>query len=230
MKWHKRFLRSSPWMHLLSRIAALYIRLVFATTRWEVRGRENVDGLASNGLPAIYTFWHGRMLLMPCFAPQFTRMHVMISLHRDGEFIARTMLRFGFGLVRGSSSRDGGKAVREGIKLLKQGENVSITPDGPRGPRMRAQMGAVILARLTGMPILPVTCSGTRGKLLKSWDRFLFLYPFGKAVLAYGTPVLVPLDASPDQCEAARLKLETLLNELTAQCDTACGREAVLPA
>ncbi|MBN8531192.1 MAG: lysophospholipid acyltransferase family protein [Alphaproteobacteria bacterium] len=217
-------------MPFLSRAAAAYIRLVFATTRWEVMGRENVDGLASNGLPAIYTFWHGRLLMMPCFAPQFTRMHVMISLHRDGEFIARTMRHFGFGLVRGSSSRDGGKAVRDSIKLLKKGENISITPDGPRGPRMHAQMGAVILARITGTPILPVTCSGSQGRLLKSWDRFFLLYPFGRAVLAYGPPVLVPLEATPEQCEAARQKLEESLNTLTAECDRKCGREPVLPA
>jgi len=84
---------------------------------------------------------------------------ILISEHRDGEYISRTMERFGFTTARGSSTRNGAMGLREILKALKQGNDAAITPDGPRGPRETVQPGVIAAARLSGVPILPVTFS-----------------------------------------------------------------------
>lgn len=156
--------------------------------------------------------------------------HMMVSYHRDGQFIARTVKNFGIDTVVGSSSKGGAKALRDMIKLLAGGANVGLTPDGPRGPRMRASAGIISLARLSGAPIVPAAYSINRGWNLGSWDRFLIGGLFGRGVYAWGDPIYVSRDADTDAQEQARLKIETALNELTDEADRFSGRTPIVPA
>ena len=114
---------------------------------------------------AIYAFWHGRMLMMPFVRPSgpFT---VIVSRHRDGELISRTVGQFGISSSRGSTTRGGAWALKDIIRLAREGFNIAVTPDGPRGPRHVAQIGAVLAAKATGLPIYPVTYSARKKKLL----------------------------------------------------------------
>lgn len=147
---------------------------------------------AEGKLNGVYAFWHGRLLLMPMICPPGRKMHVLISTHRDGEMIARTMHHFGFGTVRGSSTRGGITAGMNAVKALQSGENVSITPDGPKGPIMQVQEGIITIAELAGLPIIPVTYASSRHKRMRTWDRFMVAMPFGTIYYKMGAPMLKP--------------------------------------
>ena len=128
---------------------------------------------------AIFAFWHGRLLMMAMLCPPKRKMNILISTHGDGEIIARAMHNFGFGTVRGSSTRGGAGAAMRSLTVLEAGENIVITPDGPRGPEMRVQPGIITIAQMTGLPVIFGAFSASRYKHMRSWDRFLLAKPFG---------------------------------------------------
>jgi lysophospholipid acyltransferase (LPLAT)-like uncharacterized protein len=215
---------------LLCRLAAGYLGLVHATGRWTLIGVDGMGTYVTRGRPIIACFWHGRMLMM-IYAWRWTeRRQMLISRHRDGQLIAGIIARFGVSTVLGSSSRGGMPAVRRVLAILKAGESIGITPDGPRGPRMRAQMGAVRLAQLSGAPLFPVTFGVRPRRMLSSWDRFIVVLPFARGVVIYGEPIEVPRNAGAEQLERIRALLECRLNEITAKADRLTGYEAVEPA
>ena len=148
---------------------------------------------------------------------------MLISSHRDGRFIADAIEKIGFQTVSGSSRRGGGPALVGLTRILRQGGAVGITPDGPRGPRMRAKAGAIKAAQISGVPVLPVSGSLRHVRFLHSWDRFCVPRPFSRAVIAWGSPIYVPRDADDTLLEAKRHELEQALNDLTAQSDQRMG-------
>lgn len=225
----KPLFRSERLRRLICWLASGYIRLVHATGRFEVRGGAAPVRLWRDHRPFIVAFWHGRLLMLPCVWPRGTAMHLLISEHRDGGLIADTVGHFGLTAVRGSSSRGGTMALRTMLRLLAAGDCVGITPDGPRGPRMRASDGIVQLARLAGVPVLPLTVSAARRRLLRTWDRFLVPLPFSRGVFVWGEPITVPRDADPEILEACRQEIEDRLIALTADADRACGQPTVAP-
>lgn len=228
----KRLLRSAPVQRLLSWAVALYIRLVRATSRMA----EDGPGLATlldryaRGEPCIITFWHGRLLMMPRLRRRLDMAHVLISRHGDGELIAAVLARLGIHAVRGSSRRGGATALRELHGALERGALVGITPDGPRGPRMRAAAGAIALARHAQVPIYPLAYATRRGWTLHSWDRFLLPTPFNRGVYLVGVPLTVPAAADDEAQEHLRRALEAELNAVTHEADRRMGRAPVLPA
>ncbi len=209
---------------------AQYIRLVHATGRWTVEGGEIPRRYWAEGRPFILCFWHGRLLMMPCCWDRRVPIHMLISSHRDGRIIARTVGHFGIRTVTGSTAKGGQAALRAILRLLKSGACVGFTPDGPRGPRMRASMGVISAARLSGAAIVPVTYSARGGRLLGSWDRFLVALPFARGVFVWGDPLEVPRDADPATMEALRRTLEDRLNALTRAADRRCRLPEVAPA
>jgi lysophospholipid acyltransferase (LPLAT)-like uncharacterized protein len=143
----------TAWAALLvvPHLAALWIRLTRATTRIVYKNRGVVESLSSRRRPFILAFWHGRLFLMP-YAYPGSRIAILISEHRDGELISRTMERFGFVTARAAG-------LREILRRMKEGFDAAFTPDGPRGPREVVQMGVIAAARLSGAPIVPVAYS-----------------------------------------------------------------------
>lgn len=147
------------------------------------------------------------------------RVHVLASLHRDGELVARFVRSFGFEAVRGSSTRGGSGGLRHLARLLREGAEVAMIPDGPRGPRGVAQPGVIALARFTGCPIVPLSFSATRAWRLRSWDEFLIPKPFSKAVVCFGPPMTVPPAIDRSRQELLRGELEQSLGTLTQRAD-----------
>jgi len=227
-RWLKRFgkrlVRSALVREGLCALAAAYIRLVWVSSRWEVIGGEVPGRLWQENRPFVLAFWHGRLLMMPYCWNREKTMNMLISQHRDGQFIARTVARFGIRTVIGSSSHGGSAAVRSMLKALKAGESVGITPDGPRGPGFRASSGVVTLACLAGAAVVPVSFSTTAGLMLKSWDRFLVPWPGRRGVFVWGQPVIVPRNADGDTLEACRQEVERALNAATHEADHRMGR------
>jgi len=167
------------WLKLsvLPPVGAALIRGIARTMRHETRGQEAVDALYREGGHAIIAFWHAQQLMIP-IGYRGTRAHVLISQHEDGEIIARIIARFGHGAVRGSSTRGGAKALRALIKLARSGQDVAVTPDGPKGPRHVAKLGVIQLAKVTGLPIVPVAFACSKKNSLRAgiatWSRTRF--------------------------------------------------------
>jgi len=166
----------------------------------------------------ILAFWHSRLLMMPLLCRK-RRVTMLISRHRDGELIRRAVMLFPVDAARGSTTRGGLHALRQLVRALQRGSHVAVTPDGPRGPRNRVQDGVIILASVTGTPIVPVTFSASRRKTFNSWDRFVIPYPFSRGVFIWGEPTWVGPKAGGSGMEEKRRLLEMRLNQITEEAD-----------
>lgn len=230
VQWLKRILRSDFAQAFACRIAALYIRLVHVTGRWRIIGEDIPESFRQAGKPLIMTFWHGRLMMMPYAWRGTNQVNMLASAHRDGRLIGITMARFGVVPVTGSASKGGAQATRMLIRLLRRGGVAGITPDGPRGPRMRVGEGTITLARLSGAPILPVAFAATRQRVMGSWDRFIVALPFARGIFLWGDPVLVPRDVDDAGIEMYRQKVEQALNNLARRADAMAGQPVIEPA
>jgi lysophospholipid acyltransferase (LPLAT)-like uncharacterized protein len=206
-------------LHVVPPLGAGLIRFLKVTMRirtvspppWEELNREKGG--------VIFAFWHSRLLLMP-YIYRGREAAVLISRHRDGEIISRVMERFGFSSVRGSSTRGGAGALRRMPRLVRDGRDLAITPDGPRGPACRVQPGVILTARLSGRPVLPVTFASDRFHSFGSWDRFQVPKPFSRGVFVWGEPLHVSRE---DDLEERRQTLEDSLNTITRRADNWFG-------
>jgi len=226
----KRILTSNAVQSVVCWLAATYIRLVYFTSRWQVVRGHIPAAYWDTGKPFILAFWHGRLLFVPHLWHRSGVIHMLISGHRDGQLIARTVRHLGIDAVTGSSSKGGGAALRRMVSMLKSGGYVGITPDGPRGPRMRASEGVVALARLSGAPVIPATYSTTRRRVLGSWDRFVVALPFCRGVFVWGEPIEIPRDTDSDMQEEYRQRIEDALNTLCREADQMAGQTVIEPA
>ena len=166
----------------------------------------------------ILAFWHSRILLMP-FPYRGQKACIMNSSHRDGEIITRIIKRFGVSAVRGSSTRGWMGGLKGMIAAYRQGYDLLVVPDGPRGPRCQAKSGVLQLARATGAPVFPVTYGAKWKATVKSWDRLLIPFPFSRITYVVGQPIIVPADAPPELMETKRQELEHTLTAITAIAD-----------
>jgi lysophospholipid acyltransferase (LPLAT)-like uncharacterized protein len=226
----KALSRSDAMRRPLCWLGAQYIRFVHVTGSWEVVGVEFPEACWARDEPFILAFWHGRILMMPYCWQRGRPIRMLISNHPDGQIIARTVSHFGIDTVVGSTARGGGAALRVMLKALKSGTSVGITPDGPRGPRMRASEGVVQVARLSGASIIPCAFSTVRRQVLGSWDRFIVAWPFSRGVFVWGKPITVPRDADEAALERSRLAIEQTLNSITAEADSRAGHQPMAPA
>ena len=191
----------------------LLINLIGLTARFEVIGWENHEKAEADGGLPIYVFWHDRIFLTTYWWRK-RRIVVMTSRSFDGEYIARFIQRFGYGAVRGSSTRGGVGAVVEMARLMRAGCTTAFTIDGPKGPRYVAKMGAVLLAKKSGHPIMPVTMQLQRYWTLPSWDLFQIPKPFTRARVYVAAPIYVPADADEEMLAAKRDELQRVLEDL----------------
>lgn len=207
---------------MLPRFVWIFIRALRATARVEWQGREILDDLRRDPGGYILAFWHSRFVMMP-YAYFDRRMVVLSSAHRDARRLAEVLACFGIRNVVGSSTRGGAAGLRGLIREARAGSDLGFTPDGPRGPRRRVKPGVVAAARFTGLPIVPVTYSATRGRRLRSWDRTLIPLPFAKIVFRYGMPLRVPRDIDEVQEQELSRALEDQLDRLTDDVDRELG-------
>lgn len=184
------------------------------TLRWQVDGYEHYDAIRARGNQPIFAFWHGRILPATWFWRD-RDIVVMTSENFDGEWIARIIRRFGYGVARGSTSRGGARALAQLRREMRMDRPVAFTLDGPRGPAGTAQPGAVWLSGLTGNPILPFHIEAARYWVADSWDRTQMPKPFSRVAVAIGEPIRVEKTATDAEREEARVALEGTLARLT---------------
>jgi lysophospholipid acyltransferase (LPLAT)-like uncharacterized protein len=168
--------------------------------------------------PGIYPFWHG-CVLPAIWVFRRRRLGVITSESRDGEYIARVIGRFGFVPIRGSSSRGGRRAMVEMRQLVSEGGAVAFTIDGPRGPRRIAKRGPVVLARITGAPIVPFYVALDRFWTLRTWDQFVIPKPFARAYVRAANKIFVAADATEERLDAAHREMQAALERVTADAE-----------
>ncbi len=163
------------------------------------------------GTRYIYAFFH-EVMLFPAYYWAWPEMQILISDHRDGELITQIVRRLGFGVVRGSTTRGGARALREMTHRVDRG-HLCVTPDGPKGPRRHVHQGLAYLASRTGLPIVGAGMAFARPWRAKSWDRFAVPRPFTAAACVTPRPVVVPTDADRDVIEDCRREVERRMNQ-----------------
>lgn len=215
--WFKQKKDGLLWF-LTSWIGPILIYLLGMTLKIEWVGKENLNSIKKEKKSVIYAFWHGRMLIFT-YSHRKQKIHVLISQHRDGEYIARIIHRLGFVSVRGSTTRGGPKAIFEICEKTASGHDVAITPDGPKGPGFEVHPGIILIAQRSGMPIVPITNSARHRWNLSTWDSFLIPQPFSKAVIMLGKPMYVSSESTSEELEEKRMELEKQLSELTQKAD-----------
>ncbi len=194
------------------------INLIGATARFEVIGWENHEAATRDGGLPIYNFWHDRIFLTTYWWRK-RKIVVLTSKSFDGEYIARFIQRFGYGAVRGSSSRGAVGAVVEMARLMRAGCTTAFTIDGPKGPPCLAKMGSVLLAKKSGHPLMPVTMALKHYWKAPSWDSFQVPKPFTRARVYVAPPIYVPGDADEETLAAKRDELQQVLDELSRRGD-----------
>ena len=189
---------------------------LFRTLHVESTGPHALSRLGEERTPVIFVFWHGRLLpLIHIHRHQGTV--VLVSEHRDGDYIAGLMHHFGFGTVRGSSTRGGVRGLKGLIRAARAGRDLAITPDGPRGPDRELKLGVLTVARMTGLPLVPVGVGITSAWRVRSWDGLLVPKPFSTVRVAYGRPTLVQRNADQAEIDEVAASLQRSLGDLSGQ-------------
>ena len=204
-------------------------RLWFGTVRVEILNRPVYDHYIRNPRSGsvVAASWHRHAIFLFYFFRNLGHSGVMISRSRDGEMTAGVARRFGYTPIRGSSSRGGGQAPPEMVRLLTLpgGKRYCGTAvDGPRGPARVLKKGMLALAKETGAWFVPVACSGTRVLTFpRAWDRTIIPKPFSRVLIDFAEPFRIPTDMDAEAMEALRIDTEVLLNRLTDRVDRLCG-------
>jgi lysophospholipid acyltransferase (LPLAT)-like uncharacterized protein len=198
-------------------VGFLAIRLIGPTLRWSVSfevGGPNRDRIE----PAILVFWH-RCVFGATWWFRRRNIQVMTSRSFDGEYIARIIEKFGYGAVRGSSSRGAVRALLGMHTQIEQGNAVAFTIDGPRGPRYVAKPGPVLLARNTGVPVVCFYIAMENAWVLNTWDGFMIPKPFSRAHLRFGKMISVPRDADSAALEQFHREMQATLDRVREQAE-----------
>jgi len=230
MKLHKRIFEQAWAQSLVSLLIAAYLRFAYATSRWQVRGWDNIQSQIDAGQPVILCFWHARMIMSMYGWRHPHPLNMLSTPHRDGKIAALSYNRLGIKTIWGSTKKGGSEAARAMIKALKSGETVAITPDGPKGPRQRMQPSAIDIARMSGAKLVPVSAASSNSKILGTWDRLQIPKPFGRGVIWADAAIDVPRKASDDDFETLRQSVEDRLNAMTQELDREFGLQTPSPA
>ena len=231
----KSLFRSATFQSLLGWLMARYMDLVARTTRYEIEGEDHLRSLWEGDEGFILAFWHSRIAMMPVINRKVQKSwarndrvpSIIVSMSKDGEFVARAAQMLGMIPIRGSAankkkSKDKGgvAALRQANTLLSEGACVSVTPDGPRGPREHASLGAIRIAQRANVPIVACGVAAGPAHRLNSWDRFMLPRPFARGKIVFAAPIQAPKTADGEQL---RVELEDVLRDVTERADKAVG-------
>ena len=185
---------------------------LFMTTRVERIGVEHYLRFREAGQPIMFVFWHGQLLPLIHYH-RHEGIVVLVSEHDDGEYVTRVIHRHGFGTVRGSSTRGGSRGLKGLVRAARQGRDLAVTPDGPKGPPGVFKPGALAAAQIAGLPVVPLALTASAAYRFRSWDGFLLPRPFSQIRIEYLEPRTIPRDASREDLDRIADEIGTALNE-----------------
>ncbi|MFN4257698.1 MAG: lysophospholipid acyltransferase family protein [Gemmataceae bacterium] len=203
-----------PWLiRLVGFLAHWLIRLWMSTLRYRIHALDAEHHPAdARRKRYIYAIWHENMLFPAVFQ---AKVHILISQHADGELIAQVCRHFRVGLVRGSTTRGGTKALLELLRASRR-SHLIVTPDGPRGPRRRVQLGLIFVASQTGLPIIACGVGYANAWRARSWDRFGLPLPFSTVTAVGSRAIHVPPNLDRKEMEQYRQLVEDEFLRVTA--------------
>jgi hypothetical protein len=208
-------------IYLLGWVFRISVTLLLSTCRVRIFGRdiEKAYFEKNPGKSLLYASWH-RGVIFTVYHYRNGPFVGMASTSGDGEIAAQGAKRFGWKIVRGSSTRRGGQALKEMISLIKKGHHGGLVVDAPKGPAHVSKLGVIVLAKMSGIPLLSGIWSADRYWRVGSWDRTIIPKPFARIVGVYAdTLIEVPRVASRDECEMYRQQLDNVLNKMMYQTD-----------
>ncbi len=186
LKYHiKQWLKKSDIpCNILACCINSYLSLVYKTIQWEVRIPQGYD--FNGATKTIFAMWHNSLAISPYAFRNYTNIYVLVSPHSDGKIISKTLSKFGYHIIEGSTNKNPASAARLIVKNLAKGNNIAITPDGPRGPKYHINSNIIGLAKIAGAKIVPISCIVEKYFCLKSWDALMIPLPFCKGLITIG--------------------------------------------
>lgn len=193
---------------------SIVIKVLHKTIQWKIVGKENLNDI---NCPVMFSFFHGRMAMLSLLYREIRnndrKIKMILSPHFDGELGAKIAEKFGIGSLKGSSSKNSYKLLKS-IQNIK-GFDIGITPDGPRGPFQKVKSGVVYISKITGFPIVPISYSVSKYKMLKSWDKFIIPLPFSKGVYVIGKPIYIPSNITKEEIPSYQRVVEEEMIRIT---------------
>ncbi|MFY9589427.1 lysophospholipid acyltransferase family protein [Rickettsia endosymbiont of Halotydeus destructor] len=211
-KAFKKFLKNNNCAtNIITVLLYGYLKFVYFTSRQKFIFPEGVNKekfLAEQGV--IFAFWHNMLALSPCMFKEHKYLYALISPHLDGKFLNNIVSKFGCGVIVGSTNKNPIGALKIIIQKLSKGDNVIITPDGPKGPVYKINSGITEIARKYNKKLIPVVSNTSKYFLLKSWDKLIMPLPFGNITVIFGSPLQLTNDKEQND-----INLEKQLVSLT---------------
>ncbi len=219
----KFFINKSWFRNIICWLIAKYLYLVYITSRWDIKNLELLCEMQANGA-FIPIMWHNR-IAMPIFAwgNEKALLTILVSGHKDGIFVSKSLGNLGANSISIPPKTSAAGAIKRMVKLLKSGNPIVITPDGPRGPRFIMKNGAIIASKLSKAPIILVTYSISRRKIINSWDKFIGPLPFAKGIIAFSKVQQLPIKADAKAITEYQVLLEKELVNFTNKIDQELG-------
>jgi hypothetical protein len=209
LPWHRRI-----QIPIIAAVVYSVIRVLGPTLRYEVLGRANVERIWAQKQPIIWAFWH-RCIIPIAWYGRNRGIVIMNTTAFDGQWTRKVIEWLGFGTAQGSSSRGGLRGLSVMSQRIKEGLDCGFTIDGPRGPRYVAKVGPVLLARMTGAPIMVFHVGVEHGTTIeKTWDHFCLPHLFTRAILMGSPPIYVQQDADPDVIQAKHQEMQKALERV----------------
>lgn len=209
LPWHRRI-----QIPIIAAVVYSVIRTLGPTLRYEVIGRRHADAQWATKQPLIWAFWH-RVIIPIAWFGRNRGIVIMNTTAFDGQWTRKVIEWLGYGTAQGSSSRGGLRGLNVMAQRIAGGLDCGFTIDGPRGPRYVAKVGPVLLARMTGAPILVFHVGVNRGKTIeKTWDHFLLPGLFARTILIGAPPIHVPKDADADMIKAKHEEMQKALERV----------------
>ena len=214
MTWWRRVI-----FGIFAPVAAFVLRLWWALYRFEVEKSEAYLELERNQQPVVFAIWHEGLLTVCWFVAQLLKKGVkatfLISPSVDGEIGVMLLAQFGSRAVRGSARRSGAAALRGLHRAITENHQTPfVTLDGSKGPRRYCKPGAIMVARMAGVPIVPIGVAARRSRRAPTWDHHLVPKLFSKVAITVGDPIIVPRKLNEDEVETHRRELEERVNRL----------------
>jgi lysophospholipid acyltransferase (LPLAT)-like uncharacterized protein len=205
------------------------IRLLTSTYRFRpVLGEENIKPFITGGSVCAPAYWHQQHVLCSTQIRRWIgegfKACFLVSGSVDGEVPERIARAWGAEVIRGSANQSGALALRDQQAMMKRGYSIVTTADGPRGPQYEFKPGTVLMARIAGVPIVPMACAADRAWYLDRWDRFMIPKPFAKVCVGVGLPHSIPARAALDDIERYRIAIQDAVMSVMRDCEHAVGK------
>ena len=195
------------------------IKILTSTYRFEkIIGTEHIEPFIVSGQVCAPAYWHQHHVIGSSLIRSWIRRGFkacfLISGSVDGDVPERIARAWGAEVIRGSANKSGALALRDQQQMMKSGYSIVTTADGPRGPKYEFKAGTVLMARVAGVPIVPIGCAADRAWYLRRWDDFMIPKPFARIAIAIGEPVPVPREIALDALEPVRLNVQEAVMSL----------------